>query len=189
MLLRSALAIAFTIGANCALAETAAYERVISAVTLSFGDDGAADRAVLVSDLDSSADLYVYRDLSEAKADKPMKPALMKKAIAFDGGMWGSRPSLDTNAKGSLVIKSQNDAVGRNRWTQTMTVVFRNREYLVAGLTYVTYDTLDPKANGQCDINYLAGKGTRNGKPIEAKFSAIKLVDWTDDKLPKECQF
>jgi len=189
MIFRPVLAAALSLCATAALAETAAYERVLSAVTLNFGDNGAPDRAVLVSDLDSSADLYIYRDVSDAKPDKPIRPALVKKAAAWDGGMWGSRPSLDTNAKGSLFIKSQNDAVGRNRWSQTMTVVFRNHEYLIAGLTYVAYDTLDTNANGQCDINYLSGKGTRNGKAIEAKFSTIRLIDWTDDKLPKECKF
>jgi hypothetical protein len=189
MIFRFAFAVAFSIGATSALAETAAYDRVLSAVTLSFGDNGAPDRAVLVDNFDSGADLYIYRDLSDAKTDKPMQPALVKKAVAFNGGMFGSRPSLDTNAKGSLIIKSENDAVGRSRWNQTMTVVFRNHEYLIAGISYAARDTLDPNASGFCDINYLTGKGTRNGKPIEAKFSAIRLIDWTDDKLPKECQF
>ena len=177
------------VGASSAHSETASYERVISSVTLMFGDDGSTDRALLVDNFDAGADLYIFRGVEDAKSDAPMKPDLMKKSAAWNGAMWGSRPSLDTNGKGSLVIRSQNEAIGRNRWSQTLTIVYRSHEYLVAGLTYKSRDTLDPNAGGNCDINFLSGKGTRNGKPVETKFSAIRLQDWSDEKLPKECNF
>jgi hypothetical protein len=172
-----------------ARAETAAYERVISSVTLSFSDDGSTDRAVLVDNFDSGADLYIFRGVEDAKADAPMKPDLLKKQAAWNGSMWGSRPTLDANAKGSLVMKSQNDAIGRSRWSEALTIVYRNHEFLIAGLTYESHDTLEPKAGGACDINFLNGKGTRNGKSVETKFSAVRLQDWSDEKLPKECRF
>lgn len=172
-----------------AQAEPAAYERVISSVTLSFADDGSQDRAVLVDNFDSGADLYIFRGVEDAKADAPMKPDLVKKQAAWNGSMWGSRRTLDANAKGSLVMKSQNEAIGRSRWSEALTIVFRNHEYLVAGLTYELRDTLEPRTGGNCDINFLSGKGTRNGKPVETKLSAIRLQDWSDEKLPKECSF
>lgn len=103
--------------------------------------------------------------------------------------MWGTRPSLETNDKGSLLIKSANEAIGRSRWSQTLTIVYRNKEFVVAGLTREERDTLDLKAGGSCDINFLTGKGKRNGKPIETKFPAMKLANWSDEKLPKECSF
>ncbi len=181
-------AVSLCAGALPTLAETASYDKVISSVTLSFSDDGSADRAVLVANSDAGADLYIYRGVDN-DGDKPLQPALVKKDIAWNGAVWGQRPSLDANSKGSLVVKSENDAIGRDRWSQTMTIVYRNNEFLVAGLSYEVRDTLDPKAGGNCDINFLTGKGTRNGKAIEAKFGAIKLIDWNDDKTPKECRF
>jgi hypothetical protein len=113
----------------------------------------------------------------------------VKKAAAWNGAMWGSRPSLDANAKGSLIIKSQNDAIGRDRWHETLTVVYRSHEFLVAGLTYESHDNLDPKAGGSCDLNFLSARGVRNDKPFEIKSGAIRLIDWSDEKLPKECKF
>jgi len=35
----------------------------------------------------------------------------------------------------------------------------------------------------------LSGKGVRNGKPVEIKSGVVRLIDWSDEKLPKECKF
>jgi len=32
-------------------------------------------------------------------------------------------------------------------------------------------------------------EGVRNGKPVEIKSGAVRLIDWSDEKLPKECKF
>ena len=192
MIFRSTTLAALTLCAVSALparAEPSGYERVISTVTLSFGDDGSTDRAVLVDNFDAGADLYIFRSIEDAKPDSPMNPTLVKKAAAWNGAMWGSRPSLDTNAKNSLIVKSQNDAIGRDRWSETLTIVYRGHEYLVAGLTYESHDNLDPRAGGSCDFNFLSGKGVRNGKPVEIKSGVVRLIDWSDEKLPKECKF
>lgn len=192
MIFRSTTLAALTLCAVSALparAEPSGYERVISTVTLSFGDDGSTDRAVLVDNFDAGADLYIFRSIEDAKPDSPMNPTLVKKAAAWNGAMWGSRPSLDTNAKNSLIVKSQNDAIGRDRWSETLTIVYRGHEFLVAGLTYESHDNLDPRAGGSCDFNFLSGKGVRNGKPVEIKSGVVRLIDWSDEKLPKECKF
>ncbi len=192
MSLRSISRIAVAICAAAALpalAQTPGYERVLSAVTLSFTDGGATDRAVLVDNRDAGADLHLYLSLEDAKPDAPVRPALVKKNAAWSGAMWGTRPSLEVSGKGSLLIKSGNEAIGRGRWTQTLTVVYRNKDFVVAGITRDERDTLDLKAGGSCDLNLLTGKGKRNSKPVETKFPAIKLADWSDEKLPEECRF
>ena len=192
MIFRSTTLAALTLCAVSALparAEPSGYERVISTVTLSFGDDGSTDRAVLVDNFDAGADIYIFRSIEDAKPDSPMNPLLVKKAAAWNGAMWGSRPSLDTNAKNSLIVKSQNDAIGRDRWSETLTIVYRGHEFLVAGLTYESHDNLDPRAGGSCDLNFLSGKGVSNGKPVEIKSGVVRLIDWSDEKLPKECKF
>lgn len=166
------------------------YSRVVSSVTLSF-EAGDADRAVLVENGDMGADLFVYRNLDGARgAATPAKPALIKKNIAWSGGIWGALPSLETSAKGSLLIKSENTGVGRDRWDETITVVYRNKELVVAGLTRNAYDAVEPNGAHSCDLNFLTGKGKRDGRPIEVKTGLKKLADWDEDKTPpKECVF
>jgi hypothetical protein len=165
------------------------YSRILSSLTLSF-ENGDIDRAVLVENGESNSDLYIYRALEPARdIGAPTKPALMKKNAAWSGAMWGARPSLETNAKGSLLIKSENTGIGRNRWSQTLTVVYRNKEFIVAGLTREAYDTLDPNASHSCDLNFLSGKGKKDGKPVDVKQGAKKLAEWSDEALPKECAF
>ncbi len=164
------------------------YSRVLDVETFSF-EDGETDRAVLVANGDFSSDLYIYLDLGNAEDGKPPKPALVKKDAAWNGGVWGQRPSLETNTKGSLLIKSENTGGGRSHWTQTVTVVYRNRQFIVAGLTYDAEDTIDLKDAHSCDLNFLSGKGKKDGKAIEIKTQAMKLADWSDADLPKECRF
>lgn len=173
--------------ASTASAEAPDYSRVLSSVTLSF-ESGATDRAVLVQNDDAGADLYIYLALDLSRAAPPM-PALVKQNAAWSGAMWGTRASLDVNDKGSLLIKSENEGIGRSRWSQTLTVVYRDKNFVVAGLTRQARDTLDLKAGGECDINFLAGRGMRNGKPVAVKTPAPKLVDWSNEKPPEPCEF
>lgn len=172
-----------------ASAQTPGLERVLSAVTSYFSGEGGYDLAILVDNLDDGADLYIYLDLDRNKLDAATKPALVKKNAAWTGSMAGTRPSLAVNDKGSLLIKSSNKSIGRSRWSQTLTVVYRNKTFIVAGLTHDERDTLDLKAGGSCDLNFLTGKGLRNGKRVEIKPETITLADWSDEKLPKECKF
>jgi hypothetical protein len=114
---------------------------------------------------------------------------LVKKNAAWSGAIWGARASLEVADKGSLLIKSENDAIGRDRWSQTVTVVYRDKQFLVAGLTRQARDTLDLNAGGSCDINFLTGKGKRNDKPVAVKTPAPRLADWSDERLPQPSVF
>jgi hypothetical protein len=165
------------------------YSRVLASETLSF-EGGDTDRAVLVENGDAGADLYIYRNLEPARdLATPAKPLLVKKNAAWSGAMWGTRPSLEANGKGGLLIKSENAGVGRDRWSQTVTVAYRNKELIVAGFTRESYDTLDPNAAHSCDLNFLSGKGKRDGKSLDIKTQVRKLADWSDEAAPKECKF
>lgn len=168
-------------------AETPDYSRVLSSVTLSF-QGGDTDRAVLVENSESGADLYIYLALTPNR-ETPSRPVLFKASAAWSGVMWGTRPSLDVSDRGSLLIKSGNEGIGRGRWSQTLTVVYRNKEFIVAGFTREEHDTLDLKAGGSCDINFLANKGKRNGSSISIHTPAPRLSDWSDEKLPQSCKF
>ncbi len=172
-------------------AEDPALQNVLSAVTLDFKNEGETDRAVLTQNADDAANLYIYFSTPDPNSSEgAFKLILAKKSVVSAGSMWGQHPSLGVNDKGSLVITSSNTAVGREKWTQSLTIAFRNNEFVIAGITFSTHDGLDPKAGGHCDLNLLAGKGLRNGKPVSVSSPPIKLADWSDEKsLPKECQF
>ena len=149
------------------------YKNILSVVTTDWNGDGSFDRAVLAFSKDdpSETELFIYlSDLSR----NGMKLAVHKKNIAWLGALWGTLPSLEMNKSGSLIVTSLNDSIGRNRWTQKLTIAYRNNIFVVAGYTYVSYDTLDPKNNLSCDVNLLAGNGKRNAKSF--KLSA-KIID------------
>jgi hypothetical protein len=175
-------------------AESVAPDAVLSAVTIDFNNDGGFDRAVLaeVTGPDGSTgetDLYVYLSVPNELGRDQRRLELVKHGAAWAGGMWGTLPSLEVSRSGSLLLKSGNDAIGRGRWEQTLTIAYRNNELTVVGLTYTSRDTLDPNGGGNCDLNLLTGKGTRNGKKIKASIKASSLKDWNTEELPKECQF
>lgn len=181
------LRLAFLVFALPAYAQAPDYSRVLSSITLSF-EGGDMDRAALVENGDTGADLYIYRALDPSR-EAPAKPTLVKKDAAWSGAMWGQLASLETNAKGALLIKSGNDSIGRDRWSQTLTIIYRNKDFIVAGVTRETRDTLDLKNHHSCDLNFLTGKGLRDGKPVAVKTPAPKLSDWSDDKPPDACAF
>lgn len=187
ILIASGLAAALFSTVSCA--ENPGFERVLSAVTLSFDAHSGVDRAVLVENLEDGADLYIYLGVDSARTDAPKRPALVKKNAAWSGSMWGTRPSLAVSDKGSLLIRSANEAVGRGRWSQTLTIAYRGGHFVVAGIRRQESDTLNPKAGGSCDLNLLTGAGLRNRLPADTKFPAMKLAEWSDANLPRECAF
>lgn len=159
---------------------------VVSVVTLDMNGDGSMDRAVLVNNPDeSSVDLLIY--LGEDGAHQ-MKLALNKSEIAWTGAMWGQLPSLESNNKDSLLIKSENSAIGRDRWSQKLTIAYRNNEFVVAGYTYNSYDTLNPDAGKSCDVNLLTGKGKKDNKAITVAKKSPLVKDWQNEGGIPECE-
>ncbi|MGE0528716.1 MAG: hypothetical protein AB7G93_17055 [Bdellovibrionales bacterium] len=165
-------------------------ESVIDAAILDLNDDAGFDRAVLVAEEEGSdADLYIFlSSFDEATREHKTDLAAVKKGFVFNGPMWGQQPSLSVNSKGSLQITSMNEAIGRGRFTQVLTVVYRNNQLLVGGVTYTYRDTLDPEVGGTCDVNFLTGKGIHNGKRIQVPAGGISLDDWSEEQLAKVCQ-
>lgn len=170
-------------------ADEATLQKVLSSATVDFNEDGGFDRVVLVEG-DDDADIYIFlSNFNRSSMQYESKLALKKEAFVFSGGMWGQQPSLEVAGNGSLIVKSMNESVGRARWELTLTVVYRHFEFLVAGITYSYRDTVDPEAGGNCDLNLLTGKGTRNDKPVKVTTKVINVADWSEERLPEACQF
>ena len=161
-------------------------ERVLSVVTADWNSDGSFDRALLIASETEpdQADLLVY--LSESTDN--MRLAVSKKNIAWRGAMWGTQPALELTGRGSLVIIAANEAIGRNRWTRKLTVVYRDKSFVVVGYTYTERDTLAPGSSSSCDINLLTGEGVKNKKSFRTSAKAVALADWSEASIPQECR-
>lgn len=162
---------------------------IISVVTEDFNKDGGIDKAILsrMQDDDIETELFIY--MQDLEADDGNKPTIHKKKIAWTGSLYGTQPSLSVNQKGSLIIISANQAVGRDRWQQKLTVVYRNEEWRVGGYTYESYDTLDVDKEFSCDANLLTGRAVVNAKKVMLdKKGGVKLKDWSDSDIPKVCR-
>jgi hypothetical protein len=166
--------------------QTLAPQKVISVVTADWNDDGGVDRAVLYEGAED-ADLLIY--LSDPATGDGPRLNTFRPGAAWSGHMWGTLPSLKLGAKGSLQLMSENTGVGRDKWQQTLTLVYRNKTFVVGGVTYSAYDSLDPKNAHSCDVNLLTGKAVRDKKVVKMAPQTIALTDWRDDKLPAPCKF
>ncbi len=161
-------------------------EKTLATVTGDINGNGIPDKAVLYRGTpDDNAALAIFEDGQNAT------PAFVAPAIAWVGGI-GQQPDLAISPAGSLQVLSMNEAIGRDRWHQTVTIAWRKGRYMLAGITYDWYDTLDPAAQGLCDVNLLSGKADlflgENGpkRRIRVKLGAMPADQW-DGSVPSEC--
>ncbi|MGF1447083.1 MAG: hypothetical protein ACFBRM_12915 [Pikeienuella sp.] len=156
--------------------------RVLAVVEGNWRNAGP-ERAVLVLGREA-ADLYIYGAAPGFGGSSLLAEA---RGIAWTGGMFGTRPSLDLAASGSLQVISQNTAIGRHRWRRVLTIAHRDGAYRIAGFTYEAYDTLDPAGEVACDVNLLTGRGVRNGIGFRTRASALPVADWSEMAEPAAC--
>lgn len=139
-------------------------------------------RAVLV-ETDEGGDLYIFTN----GGGTGWTQAVHAPNLVWRGAMYGQEPWLELTDHGSLRVYSENSSVGRNRWEQVLTIAYRENRFVLAGFTYTYYDTLDPDANGKCDVNLLTGRGELNGKAIKSSVRAPNVGEWTMDSRVPEC--
>lgn len=155
--------------------------QTISVATGDWNQDKRLDAAVLMKNKDM-VELYIF-----LATKKGLQPFIYKKDIVWTGTMGGTVPYLKAKGRGSLLINSENDSVGRNRWQQTLTISYRDKNFIVGGYTYNSYDTLDLKKTFECDLNLLTGHGIKNKKAFKIAPQRIKLNNWTDERVAKQC--
>lgn len=157
-------------------------DQILASVLWDANGDGRFDRAVLVN-ADPDPVLHVF--LSEGLDGTKHVTA---SHLAWAGAMWGTMPSLTATDKGSLLVKSENVAIGRDRWERTLTLSVREGKLIVSGYTWSSYDTLDLENTSSCDINLLTGKGTAKGKPTTVAPAMTPAADWTETNVPAACK-
>lgn len=173
-----------------ACAEPRAYDKVVAAAPFyADGDSGRDPDHVVLDRGDGSCrfDLYVYL---RHPAPQPTTPDLFKEGVLTGGGACGNA-SLRIGPKGAIMVDLVND------WhppmsKETVTIVYRNKEFVVAGYTQRTSSITGPENADRpekfttCDINFLTRKGVRNGKPIRNVGAPVKIAAW-EGGAPAEC--
>ena len=157
-----------------------------------FTGDGIADRASIIGagpGEDASLRLYIGQpDGTELLATEA------RDLVWVGSAAGGQQPELAVTGRGSLRVTSMNEAIGRDRWRQVLTIAWRRGSFLVAGYTYDWYDTLDIDNAGTCDINLLTGKGEilRGEARVKTRFRsdlrAMPVAEWIR-RIPQACGF
>lgn len=177
----AALLLSATLPAAAVAADFPA-DRIIAMASGDWNKDGTPDLAVVATPGDDGGDdngIYVY-------VAKPEENRLTL-ALSLPNSVWGSltlygqEPELTALANGSFTLTTKNDSIGRERWRQSLTIAYRNFDFIVAGYTFSSYDTTDPGAGAECDLNVLTGKGKTSDGPVAGKAQFVLLKDWKDD--------
>ncbi len=172
------------------LATPALAQTILSSLTFDLNGDGLPDRAELVQEApegDATLDIYVGLPGGGSRL------AVHTPDLVWVGSaVAGQQPELQISDYGSLQVLSMNQAIGRDRWVQTLTIAFRQGRFKLAGYTYGWWDTLDVSNDGTCDINLLNGKGElflgeeRVKTTFRTSLRAMPVEDW-DRAIPKVC--
>ena len=177
-----AAALMFSIAApTAALAADFPAERIVAMASGDWNKDGTPDLAVIATPGDDSGDdngIYVY--LAKPEENRLTPVLTLPNVIWGNLTMYGQEPELAALANGSFTITTKNDAVGRDRWRQSLTIAYRNFDFIVAGYTYSSYDTLNPDGGAECDLNVLTGKGKTSSGPVSGQAQFVLLKDWKD---------
>lgn len=167
-----------------------APERVLAVVTLDLTGDGGMDRALLLQPDEQSEATDAELLIVFADPVPPAVPPLQRfnaEGLAWIGGLWGTQPELEVINGNSLVVVSQNEAIGRNRFRQRITLAYRDGKLVVVAYEHMTRDTLDPDAVTQCAVDFLGGAGTRDGKPFTVPPEPPDLAAWSAALVPAAC--
>lgn len=157
-----------------------ADDSIIKIITGDFNKDGLRDAAMVVEPQQGDDDNGLRIYLGEGYGGRLKLTENIRNFVWGNNVMAGQLPGLEALANGSFVVTSQNEAIGRNRWSKRVTIAFRNGAFIVAGYTYSDYDTLEPGNTTNCDLNLLSGKGILNEKAISFKAIRQTVVDWVD---------
>lgn len=171
--------------AGAAAAQTIAAEEIFDAAIGDWNRDGVPDLAILAQSESDSGDTSLFIYFREDAEDGVLSLAFSGPDMLWGSGgsrrFYGQEPSLRALGNGSLAVTEQNWGVGRERWTSTMTVAWRDERFVVAGYTFNSFDTLQEEEPLICDLNLLNGRGTINGGEVSFSLRAVPLSEWSGE--------
>ena len=173
--------------------------RIVSAASGDINDDGKADLVMLLTPDEEAGEMDhgLLLMMGAGDGEDQIKPKAYYPDLVWGGlpgGMAGNRASVTIAANGSIRLFSHNESVGRDRWTQTLTLAWRDGKLMLAGFTYASWDTLVQGGDAKgCDVNLLTGRGEREVKNEEEQFTLslgpLTIEDWPDYRDKGFCGF
>jgi hypothetical protein len=163
-------------------------DRIIAMASGDWNKDGTPDLALVATPGDDSGDdngLYVY--VAKPEENRLTLALSLPNTIWGNMTMYGQEPELTPLANGSFTLTTKNDSIGRDRWRQSLTIAYRNFDFIVAGYTYSSYDTLNPDGGSECDLNVLTGKGKAGHGAVAGQAQFVLLKDWKDEIARNIC--
>jgi hypothetical protein len=164
-------------------------DRIIAMASGDWNKDGTPDLAVVAMPGDDSGDdngLYVY--VAKPEENRLTLALSLPNTVWGNLTMYGQEPELAALGNGSFTLTTKNDSIGRERWRETLTIAYRNFDFIVAGYTYSAYDTIaedgGENRTSDCDLNVLTGKGKRDGQAVADKAQFVLLKDW-NNSIPR----
>ena len=163
--------------------------RVLDIAQTALVPGGIGETALLLEGVEGDAADLILLDMADRT------PLLVARGVARTGGLAGQRPRLDPLPNGSLALHSEQIAIGRTPWEQSLTLAWRDGTLRVAGVTYMSYDRLTG-ASATCDVNLLNGAwetvatpegGTEDPRSGQSTPGAPALADWDEASLPQPC--
>jgi hypothetical protein len=161
-------------------------ERIVAMASGDWDKDGTQDLAIIATPEDESGDdngLYIY--LSKAPENRMTVALSLPNSVWGRFTLYGQEPVLTALPNGSLTLETRNESIGRDRWRQVLTIAYRNFDFIVAGYTYSSYDTVAEEgvenSTHACDLNILTGKGESDGRRVSAQPQFVLLKDWKDE--------
>ncbi|PKA41067.1 hypothetical protein CWR43_22800 [Rhizobium sullae] len=189
--MRTAIAFIAILAATATSAADIDAGHIVDAATGDWNGDGKPDLAILAGPAEAASDeqigIYIYLRDADHELLRLSARAPDKILGSTDAdGVLGQEPSIKAAGKTSIAVRSQNSAIGRERWDQTLTLAYRNKQFVVAGYTYNHYDTL-ANAGGSCDYNALTGKLQKDGKDVKTVPRVIAIEQWSDETGQSIC--
>lgn len=157
-------------------AERSVLTRIVDVVCVDMvAEEPGCELAVLMQSetLDGMADLHIR----SARGDI----LVVGRDFVFSGAFDGQRPSLGIHEDGRLLVHSEQFAVGRTPWTQTLTIQEYDGALRVTGYSH---SLLDRPAGGDygCDVNLLTGAWRASATRIDTESGATTQT-WDDTGL------
>lgn len=177
--------------------EAAILPRVAAVVSVDITQaDIGNERAILIiDDADEVADLVIMASEPDDAAGQAL---IVARGLVWSGRMAGQEPTLSVDPDNNLTVHSQQTAIGRTIWEETLTVSEHDGEILVSGYKFASSDRITAR-EGQCDWNLVSGQWTsRTSQPnsddlmLAGKLPrTIAITDWSaqSNTLPEFCRF
>jgi hypothetical protein len=187
----AALAVALLAGAGGPVAADQpdrSERQVLATATGDIDRDGIADRVELRRGVGSDGDVDLVLFLSAGGRLKN-EPSLYLDGFGYTdfGAQPDQLPTID--ADGRLVVTSST-VLGRFKGNESFIIVLKDGVLKVVAYQKVAANgNNDPVTVDSCDVDFLAGKATRNDQAAATPGPAVPLVDWNAQSVPQACRF